>query len=215
MVIKKIAGLCKRSGLLNLYGYDEGEQWIGNGYALYSLYGAPLLNGDTAIFVLDLTEKDMEKLVVNEYDELPPGLDFRDVTENDSVTFVPGRKISSGGQELLAVGLNTGETYLFDPDYLEPLKDIREGLEWYARISETGTPYLLAASGWVPRAAILPKDPRGFPELPGDLARLAEELRRSLEAAEERERLRAEENGNQLEENQTVIDPETGEVGED
>ena len=207
MIIKNIAKICKASGTLTVFGCEPGEQWIGNGFALYSMSGAPLLNGDTAAFVLDLKEKDLEKIHVQEYDELPPGLDFRDVTENDTATFVPGRKIGQGGQELVAVGMNTGETYLIDPDYLDPLKDIREGLKWYVRISETGTPYLLAASGWVPRAVILPKDPRGFPELPSELARLAEELRNSLEAALERERRRA---GGE----QQGIDLDTGEVKE-
>lgn len=201
MVIKKIAKLCKDHGCLRLFD-GRGEQWLGDGGAAYSMAGAPELDESTVGFLLDLTEKDLEKIDVKYKGYLPQGIDFSDATEDDRPIKLPSHRLTSGGQELLAVHTRAG-VQLFNPDYLEPLKDLRNGLEWYERQTEGGIPYLVAATGWVLRAVIMPLDITKYVELPPVLEAMAAGLRRSLEDAAQREAGGAE---------QMAIDPETGEV---
>ncbi len=203
MVLKKIARLCKEHGSLRLWD-GRGEQWLGDVGAAYSMAGAPELDEATAAFLLDLTEKDLEKIDVKYYGHPPEGVDFSDADENDRPVTLPSHRLTSGGRELLAVHTSAG-VQLFNPDYLEPLKDLRNGLEWYERQTEGGLTYLVAASGWVLRAVIMPLDINKYADLPARLEAMAAGLRKSLEAAERREAEDAE---------QLAIDPETGEVRE-
>lgn len=209
MVLKNIAKIVKAHGSLQLWDGPCG-QWIGDFAAAYCMGGMPELDELTAPLILDLTAKDLEKIEVKHYDGLPARLDFSDITEKDSSIPNPRIRVMERGHELLIV--DSGEGYqLIDPDYLRPLKDIRDGLEWYERRSADGQIYFAAACGWVLCAIIMPLDLTMHEGLPEVLEGLAGGLRRGIKAAKERAAERGEGPGDKK---QLVIDPETGEVKE-
>lgn len=48
MKINKIAGICKRAGMIRLYDEHTGDmQWCGTDAAIYPLYSLPVLDSDT------------------------------------------------------------------------------------------------------------------------------------------------------------------------
>ena len=160
--------------------------------------GAPELNDSTAGFLLDLTEKDLEKIDVQHKHYVT--IDLSDITEYDKAVVITKTRLGQGGQDLMPVITSKG-MLLFDPDYLLPLKDIRDDLEWYERRTPSGELYLIAAAGWVPRAAIMPADVKRYKDLPDQLEAIAAGLRTSLADAE-----------GTADSAQYRIDPDTGEV---
>lgn len=211
MILKNIAKICKAHGTLRLWDDGPYQQWLGDIGAAYNMAGAPVLDENTAAYLLDLSEKDLEKIDVKHFSETPGDVDFSDVSQDERAVDLPGQRYSFGGKELLAVATSEGMT-LIDPDYLTPLRDIREGLEWYERRKENGLLYLVAATGWVTRAVIMPLDVLKYKELPAKLEAVAFGLREAIEAAEERLELAADGVGPYQDE-QLTVDPETGEVG--
>ena len=202
MILKKIARLCKDSGSLRLFqDEDSDQQWLSDGYAAYVLGGLPELSEKTVAAVLDLSEKEREKMSIR-CSGLPAALNFGDEDGEELPVRLPDLGLVYGGRALLPVKLAEG-VELIEPKYLDPLKDT-EGLEWCERRTAAGQRYLAAKAGWMLLAVILPKNLESFPGLPEKLLETGGGLRRSMEAL-----ARAKAPSGQLR-----VDPETGEVTE-
>ncbi len=204
MVIKQIAKQIKRTGLATLY-YDESRdvQWISNGYAVWALYGMPLLEAENVLTALDITEKEKEKIVVRELGELPAGLDFSDTVDGEEDLPDPVISICYGGSLVLPLTTKEDGVILADPELFKPLKDV-EHMTVHARKKPNGEIYLACKGGLLLHGLVLPKELRSFAALPDVLNVTARLLSDSIIAEEQR---RAGEDRDQME-----IDPETGEV---
>lgn len=199
MVIKNIAKLCKKTGIVRLW-YDEsrGVQWISNGYAAWALYGMPMMDAENVLTALDIPEKDWEKIVVRET-KPPKDLDLNDLADGEELPD-PAISICYGGQLVVPLQSTAG-TILADPELFKPLRDVNH-LTVHARKKGNGEIYLACKGGLMLHGLVLPKELKSFAALPGILNRLAVTLEKSITA----------EAGAGEDVDQMEIDPETGEV---
>lgn len=206
MVIKQIAKQIKRTGLATLY-YDESRdvQWISNGYAVWALYGMPLMEAENVLTALDITEKEKDKIVVRELGELPAGLDFSDADDSEEDLADPVISICYGGSLVIPLQTKEDGLVLADPELFKPLKDV-EHMTVHARKKANGELYLACKGGLLLHGLVLPKELRSFAALPDILNKVSEQLEKSVVSEAQR---RSGEDENQME-----IDPETGEVKE-
>ena len=207
MIIKRIAAICKAAGRVRLYDAENGEQWLGDGGAVYSMGGLPHMDMDSVCYVLDLTAKERDKLSIRA-EFLPDTFNWEDEDETEQPVTIPELTIQYGSRELVPVSTSAG-VLLINPVYFKPLQDIRNGLEFFERTTpDGGLTYLVAKSGWVLRAVILPLRADAYPGLAETLERVAQGLAQAAQSKASRSG--AAPDGMQFE-----IDPETGEVLED
>lgn len=204
MVIKNIAKLCKKTGIVRLW-YDEsrGVQWISNGYACWALYGMPMLDAENVLTALDIPEKDFDKIVVRET-EPPKDLNLNDLTDEEELPD-PAISICYGGQLVMPLQSTAG-TILADPELFKPLRDV-DHLTVHARTTPAGKIYLAAKGGLLLQGIVMPTELKKFTALPDILNRLAVTLEQSI-------RDEAEAGAGEKIDEQYEIDPETGEVKE-
>lgn len=82
MKLSKIAKLCVRAKRVYLYDDTErGIQWVGDGRSMYPLYMMPELTTETVLRVLDVKDKDFDKIAVSKAD-LPSHIDCSDGTDD-------------------------------------------------------------------------------------------------------------------------------------
>ena len=133
---------------------------------------------------------------------------WEDEDETEQPVTIPELTIQYGSRELVPVSTSAG-VLLINPVYFKPLQDIRNGLEFFERTTpDGGLTYLVAKSGWVLRAVILPLRADAYPGLAETLERVAQGLAQAAQSKASRSG--AAPDGMQFE-----IDPETGEVLED
>lgn len=65
MKIQKVIDLCKKSGALYITEAED-TQWVGNGQALYPLYGVPEFTPETLCEVFGVSEEQQGKMILNE-----------------------------------------------------------------------------------------------------------------------------------------------------
>ncbi len=184
MQIKQIAKLVKRTGQLQLWtDAEQDTQWICNGYGAWPLYGFPFLDSDSVLAVLDIPEKDREKIIVTE--KAPPeGVCLKDEAEEREL---PPAVLSVcyGGTFLLPMETPDG-LLLVDPDLFKPMRDVHP-LTVHVRKTPSGEEYLAAKGGMLLHGILWPKNLQGFGALPDLLGRVAAGLTESiLRTAEKR-----------------------------
>lgn len=200
VVIKNIAKLCKASRRVMLwYDGERDVQWISNGSACWPLYGMPVLDVDNVLTVLDIPEKDWEKIVVSELSAPPEGIDFGDIADEEEIRD-PALSINFGGQLILPLQTAAG-MLLADPELFRPMKDV-DHMTLHVRQTDSGMRYLAAKGGLLLHGIIMPLNLKAFTALPGILSAVAAGLEESLE----RQTPDDEEAG------QMQVDQETGEV---
>lgn len=83
MKINKIAGICKRAGMIRLYDEHTGDmQWCGTDAAIYPLYSLPVLDGDNVGPVMNFSDKELKNIVV-EHLRIPLRYDVNDTAEGE------------------------------------------------------------------------------------------------------------------------------------
>lgn len=83
MKINKIAGICKRAGMIRLYDEHTGDmQWCGTDAAIYPLYSLPVLDGDNVGPVMNFSDKELKNIVV-EHVCIPLRYDVNDTAEGE------------------------------------------------------------------------------------------------------------------------------------
>lgn len=155
MKLSKIAKLCVRAKRVYLYEDEaRGVQWIGDGYALYPLYMMPDLSPETVLRVLDVKEKDWSKIAINTV-PLPGSLDLADGTDEDKLLPPPGLSIGYAGEVLEPARFSCGLRFV-NPLHLAPVED-QDQLMLYERESTDGEPYIVAKTGLMVQAVIMPR----------------------------------------------------------
>ena len=77
MEIKRIIGLCKKSGVLHLIE-NEGVQWLSDGYSMYPLFDLPRFDEETICRTYDISEKKAAKMTIRYDLEAPAAFDLSD-----------------------------------------------------------------------------------------------------------------------------------------
>lgn len=156
MKINKIAGICKRAGMIRLYDEHTGDmQWCGTDAAIYPLYSLPVLDGDTVGPVMNFSDKELKNIVV-EHVRIPLRYDVSDTAEGERYIgepifrFVIGSNVYNAYQRPGTLGV-----LFINAAYLKPLLGGEDAPELYLRSGNSFTGGYIAAKQGLMLAAII------------------------------------------------------------
>lgn len=159
MQIKKIAAICKKKKQVILYNKvnEDGEpiqQYIGDGSAIYPVYGLPILDEESILTIFDVQKKKRDGWIVK-HTAPPAVVNLEDVDHGERRVDPGNITIGYGGMELLPVTTRRGLA-LIDTMYLAPVGDVMDALDIYERTAPDGSPYIVAKVGFMLQSVILP-----------------------------------------------------------
>ena len=156
MKINKIAGICKRAGMIRLYDEHTGDmQWCGTDAAIYPLYSLPVLDGDTVGPVMNFSDKELKNIVV-EHVRIPLRYDVNDTAEGEKYIGEPVFRFLIGSTVYNAYHRPiTGGVLFINADYLKPLFGGEDDPELYLRGSDSLTDEYIAVKQGLMIAAII------------------------------------------------------------
>ena len=156
MKINKIAGICKRAGMIRLYDEHTGDmQWCGTDAAIYPLYSLPVLDGDTVGPVMNFSDKELKNIVVKHM-RIPLRYDVNDTAEGEKYIGEPVFRFLIGSTVYNAYHRPiTGGVLFINADYLKPLFGGEDDPELYLRGSDSLTDEYIAVKQGLMIAAII------------------------------------------------------------
>lgn len=156
MKINKIAGICKRAGMIRLYDENTGDmQWCGTDAAIYPLYSLPVLDGDTVGPVMNFSDKELKNIVV-EHMRIPLRYDVNDTAEGEKYIGEPVFRFLIGSTVYNAYHRPiTGGVLFINADYLKPLLGGEDDPELYLRNGDSFTGEYIAVKQGLMLAAII------------------------------------------------------------
>lgn len=140
MKIKKLARLCSARKRIQLFDGDT-VQYIGDGSAVYPIWGMPELDEESLMVVFDIPEKKQKDFFVSR-EPAPAGINLKDVDETEQLVERLGLEID--GMVLLRTGRGLA---MIDGRYLAPVED-EENLELYERTGKDGVRVIVAKAGF-------------------------------------------------------------------
>lgn len=145
MKLKKIESIIKKSKSVAIVE-NGGAFWLGNEQAMYPTYFEHM-DFDTLMTVFDLDEEKRESIT-----EVASALIARADLSDTCVGELPLKRHPMRivrGKPLLAlyVGLDAREIFYIDEQLLEPVGDVKDGVELYLRRDRIGQPYIAIKSG--------------------------------------------------------------------
>ena len=156
MKINKIAGICKRAGMIRLYDEHTGDmQWCGTDAAIYPLYSLPVLDSDTVGPVMNFSDKELKNIVV-EHVRIPLRYDVNDTAKGEKYIgepifrFVIGSNVYNAYQRPGTLGV-----LFINADYLKPLLGGEDDPELYLRSDNSFTGEYIAVKQVLMLAAII------------------------------------------------------------
>ncbi len=157
MKIKKIIDIFKQTGRVILY---EGQdcQWLGNGAAVYPLYGLPRFDNSTLCETYDITDKQAEKIVFTHADALPSGFEFTDTADSEVLMEEHVFTFIYGGRKVRGYPTSQGIAFL-DMKYLTPFVDVDiSNINLYERYNSAGCLYFAVKVGLLLQGVVMPID---------------------------------------------------------
>lgn len=156
MKINKIAGICKRAGMIRLYDELTGDmQWCGTDAAIYPLYSLPALDGNNVGPVMNFSDKELKNIVV-EHVRIPLRYDINDTAEGEKYIGEPIFQFLIGGTVYNAYHRPIAGGVLFiNAGYLKPLLGGEDDPELYLRGSDSLTNEYIAVKQGLMLAAII------------------------------------------------------------
>ncbi len=171
MKMKAIAAICKRQKRFYLFDSEVGEQWLGDGCAIYPLFKMPQLNEQNIYTIFDIPERQQSKMYFTQ-GALPEGVNFEDTVQCENILEPAKMEIGYAGKVLRPLLTSQGLIFI-DVQYLEPLSDVADMIELYERVDRAGKAYIVAKTGFILMAVIMPYDviTKDFVEQLKDLTR--------------------------------------------
>lgn len=154
MKLKTIASIFNSNKHLIIFTTPEGEQWICNGIAMYSLHGMPHLTPEIALRIFDVPPDKHDKWICKE-SEMPLFIDFEDNT-SEEVDIEPLKinlKWHGNTHWLFQDGQRI---YSINSDYIKPLLDEPDYLTYHKRETDNGGFVLACKVGLELKAIICP-----------------------------------------------------------
>lgn len=152
MKIQKVISLCKESGALYITEY-EGEQWVGNGQAVYPLFGLPKFTPETLCETFGLNEEQQGKMILNEKPAIDfKGIDFGELTGEEKPAEETKVEFIYAGAQLIAVECDGGISFI-KKKYFAPFD---EDVQLWRRIGSGGE-YFVVTGGMFIKGIILPE----------------------------------------------------------
>ena len=172
MKVKKIAAACKSRGVAQLLDYTDRDgvvrQWISTDASIYPVEKMPYLTEDHLCTLLDLSEKQIEKMRIT-HEDAPAGICFDDAADGELQASAFAFGITYGGADITAYSVK-GETFFVNWSLLEPIAIEHRDAELWLRKQPSGTPYFAVKAGLLCVGFVWPMS---------DLGTLAELLRRA------------------------------------
>lgn len=154
MKIKKIAALCRSTQSILIWDQEKaGEQWIGNGAAMYPLVGMPALDENTVPRIFDLTEKQADKMTIRR-EAVPEKYPVADVIPGENLVESVGMDLVFRECRLRPPKTSQG-LVLINVKYLEPIPTA-DKLELYERVTPEGGMLIGAKHGMALYGLIAP-----------------------------------------------------------
>jgi len=159
MKIKNIAALCKNRNTIYLYDAPEIngfiQQWIGDGNSFYPITNLPYMSISNVCNLFELSAKQLSDF--NLQHETLPDLNFKDNADYEIQLDPDPIWIIYQGKYLKPWASSEKPLYV-EGKYLKPLADAAEYLKLFERRSSTGQPYIVAKTGFILAAVIMPCD---------------------------------------------------------
>lgn len=160
MRAKRIAAQVKARGYAELWSVTDADgvvrQWISTGAAAYPVDGMPYLKVENLPALLSLSEKELEKLRI-ENGEKPEYIDLRDVAAGECIVDMSDVTLSIGSQELLPA--QGGEkTYFVDMAPLAPIMAEYKKAELWMRKTAEGIKYFAVKNGLLLVGIVMPME---------------------------------------------------------
>lgn len=158
MKLKKIAAICKAEGTAVLWDVTDAEgvvhQWICAGGSSYPADGLPYLTQEQMTRVLDLSEKQIEKMKI-EHTPAPRSFDFSDTADGEIEAKESPFAVVYGGRGYLPVSCEKW-TQFIDFALLEPIVAEYKGIQYWKRKSTNGLPYYAIKAGLLCVGIVMP-----------------------------------------------------------
>jgi hypothetical protein len=84
MKIKKAFDICKKNKVISIFGNEKGEQWLSDGYAVYSIFGLPELNEDYICKLYDINDAQRDKIRFT-ISQTKPLIDVEDCSADETL----------------------------------------------------------------------------------------------------------------------------------
>lgn len=134
MKLKAIAAIFKRNKRLNILTMPNGEQWITNGIAMYSMSGMPELTPAMVLKIFDIPE-DKQGEWECKVEPMPESMS--EICTNDFYTteslLEPKKSTIEYGGVSYSLLSNNDDIVAIDEKYLKPLYDDMEYMQFYKR----------------------------------------------------------------------------------
>ena len=158
MKLKALANLCRQTGAFCLFdrvgaGGDVTEQWLGNGYAMFPLYGVPYLKEENLITLFDITAKQRENIVFS-HDRVSPKLNLSHQDDGEIMLEPEVCTMGYAGRIVRPLFTSGGLAFVND-DLFAPLAGA-EVLEIFERKTVTGDIYFAAKLGLMIQGIFMP-----------------------------------------------------------
>lgn len=158
MRAKRIAAQVKAQGRAELWSVTDSDgvvrQWISTGAAVYPVDGMPFLKVENLPALLSLSEKELDKIRLEEGAK-PDYINLRDVTTGECLVDALDVTLNVGGQEMLPVQAG-GKTYFIDMAPLAPIMAEYKKAELWLRKTVNGIKYFAVKNGMMLVGVVMP-----------------------------------------------------------
>lgn len=152
MKIKKIASVCKKTKLIQMHLDNNDVQWIGNGYAMYPLFGLPIMSEENIFKIFDIVDKQAEKFAHAEGNLIE--FCFDDNCENENILVENDITLIIADKVIKSYQTTNGIAFI-DTDYLGAFDDMAQ-VDIYERIGAKGNLYFAIKVGLLLYGIIIP-----------------------------------------------------------
>lgn len=181
MKLKSIAAICRRAKGIVLCNRQESggavSQYIGTGASLYCITGLPELDEESVLTLFDVPAKQRDDWTVMQTG-VPSGIDLRDTVLGERRVERGDVSLKWAGRSLLPIYTRNGIVFI-ESGLLAPMTDTMDVLDLYEREGPGGKPYLVAKTGFLLQAVMMPVDII-TPQLVRTLQNLAKLCEKSL-----------------------------------
>lgn len=159
MKIKAIAQIISKRKFAVLY-QGEGEQWLSDGVAMYSLAGLPELRLSGLFRIFDISEDKAAEYMQREEPALPADICMEEYAEGDERLELQDFVFARMGYTFCVLATEDGKALLVQERYFKPFEDA-EALEYTLRKTPGGKSYITVHDGMFTVAVLLPFDDAG------------------------------------------------------
>ena len=182
MIIKNLAAMCRKKKRVYVFEDEARDiQWVGDGSAIYPMYGIPHMEDEQMLILFDVPEDKRKTYAVFHHEEMLPGYSVEDGAADNLVENYP---ISIGEASGVWYPVSTSSGIAFyAAEVFKPIMD-KPQAKLYERYTRKGDLYFVAKDGMLVEALIFPAQIKEE-ELAATLGQICDQLDVKLEQERE------------------------------